>query len=45
VWAVGCHVTALDRAPVAEDFGYLLNSSATDIGGPIPYRIATPVDF
>jgi len=45
VWAVGGHVAALDRAPAAEDFGYLLNSSAADVGGLILYWFATPDDF
>jgi hypothetical protein len=45
VWAVGGHVWALDRTSAAEDFGYLLNSSATDVGGQIVYRFATPDDF
>jgi hypothetical protein len=41
----GGHVVALDRASVAADFGYLLKSAATDVGGLIRYRFAAPDDF
>ena len=42
VRAFGGHVVALDRASVAEDFGYLLKSSAIDVGGLILHRFAAP---
>jgi hypothetical protein len=45
VWAVGGHVGPLDRAPAADDFGYLLSSSAADVGGQILYWLATSDDF